>query len=234
MKRRLFYLQCVALVSAAFLSLSGCDRTEKDEKPEASGQWVDLGLPSGLLWANCNIGASSPTDYGNYYAWGETQSKSVYDFSTYQYYRGDNGISGYTKYCNISDYGYNGFTDNLTTLQSSDDAAAANWGGGARMPTAAEWQELINNTTHQWVTIYGVNGQCFTGSNGNSIFLPAAGGRVGASLNDDGLIGYYWSSSLGTDYPFDARGCYFDSGVVGNWDYGGRYFGYSVRAVRQN
>ena len=191
--------------------------------------YVDLGLPSGLLWATCNVGADNPEDYGDYFAWGETQPKSVYTWSTYQYCNGSS--STFTKYCNNSSYGYNGFTDNLTTLLPEDDAATANWGSDWRMPTEEEWQELYNNTTHTWTTQNGVNGRLFTASNGSSLFLPAAGCRNGSGLGSAGSWGYYWSSSLGTDSPYNAWGFYFnsDSFFVGS-SY--RYYGQSVRAVR--
>ena len=135
--------------------------------------YVDLGLPSGLLWAACNVGANAPEEYGDYFAWGETQPKDVYNWSTYQYCMGSNNTL--TKYCTDPNYGYNGFTDNLTILLPEDDAATANWGNGWRMPTKEEWQELLDNTTVTWTQQNGVNGRLFTGSNGNSLFLPAAG-----------------------------------------------------------
>ena len=178
--------------------------------------WVDLGLPSGLLWATRNVGASSPTDYGNYYAWGETSPKSVYDWDTYRYY---NSSTGFTKYTS---------SDGLTILQSGDDAATANYGG--RTPTKEEWQELTNNTTSQCITINGVNGRCFTGTNGNSLFLPAAGCRSDSSLGNAGIAGDYWSSSLSPD-PIYAGFFFFGSGnqlVFGD----SRCFGFTVRAVR--
>ena len=193
------------------------------------GGYVDLGLPSGLLWASCNVGASSPEDYGDYFAWGETQPKSDYSWITYQHCMGDACL---TKYCNNSDYGYNGFTDNLTTLLPEDDAATANWGSGWRMPTKEEWQELYNYTTHTWTTQNGVNGRLFTATNGNSLFLPAAGFRDGTSLGYAGTDGYYWSSSLRTHgLPLNAWSLSFSSGY---YDMGssGRLFGRSVRPVR--
>ena len=199
----------------------GCNLTE--------GDWVDLGLPSGLLWATRNVGASSPEDYGNYFAWGETSPKSYYDYDTYQFYTCDDYDCGYTKYCNMSDYGYFGYHDNLTTLQPGDDAATANYGG--RMPTREEWQELDDHCTSTWVTINGVYGRCFTGPKGKSLFLPAAGFRRYDVINDVGSYGYCWSSSLTTDNPNDA--CYFDfnSGSA-RMSYYSRYRGLSVRAVR--
>ena len=194
--------------------------------------YVDLGLPSGLLWATCNVGANAPEEYGDYFAWGETQPKSTYKWSNYQYYY--DGI-WVTKYCNNSDYGYNGFTDNLTTLLPEDDAAAANWGGNWRMPTKEEFQELYNNTTHTWTTQNGVNGRLFTAANGNSLFLPAAGFRYDSSLYEAGSHGNYWSSLLllRTEDPYYAWFFYFDSdGTYVNYD--ARRIGHSVRAVREN
>ena len=197
--------------------------------PNEAYEYVDLGLPSGLLWATCNVGANAPEEYGDYFAWGETQPKDTYNWSTYQYCNG----SGYTliKYCNNSNYGYIGFTDNLTTLQPEDEAATANWGADWRMPTKEEWQELYNNTTCTWTTQNGVNGRLFTASNGNTLFLPAAGYRFGSSLDETGLYGYYWSSSLYTDHPDIAWGFDFFSGSQ-YMNIGSRHFGRPVRAVR--
>jgi len=195
--------------------------------PPSSDDWVDLGLPSGLLWATRNVGASSPESYGGYFAWGETRTKLYYNWSHYRYCNGS--YNTLTKYCNDSDYGYNGFTDNLTTLQPSDDAATANYGG--RTPTYAEWQELINNTTVTWTTQNGVTGRLFTAPNGNSLFLPAAGYRREGSLENAGDNGYYWSSSLGTDGPYYAWYFDFISHYQGMYGYN-RNGGRSVRAVR--
>ncbi len=202
--------------------------------PNVVHEYVDLGLPSGLLWATCNVGAETPEDYGDYFAWGETLPKNTYDWSTYQYCMGS--IITMTKYCTDSGYGYNGFTDNLTTLLPEDDAATANWGADWRMPTKEEWQELYQNTTLTWNTQNGVNGWLFTASNGNSLFLPAAGCRSGSSLIDAGSFAFCWSSSLGTDYPYVAWGFYFDSGYSGycGMSYDTRFFGHSVRGVRSS
>ena len=193
--------------------------------------WVDLGLPSGTKWATCNIGATNPEDYGDYFAWGETTPKDTYSWATYSLCNGTN--STLTKYCNNSSYGNGGFTDDLTILESSDDAATANWGSGWRMPTYDELNELKNNCTVTWTTQSGVNGRLFTGPNGNSIFLPAAGLRRVSSLYGAGSSGYYWSSSLGTDGPLNAWYLGFSSGICGmGYDY--RYYGLSVRAVCQS
>ena len=170
--------------------------------------WVDLGLPSGTRWATCNVGASSPTAYGNYYAWGETTTKSSYTEDNYTY------------------------TGNPTTLPSSADAATANWGSGWRMPTYDEMNELKNNCTVTWTTQSGVNGSLFTGPNGNSIFLPAAGSRNDTSLGGAGSNGYYRSSSL-TSNASNAWFLYFRSGNCGVSS-SGRYYGLSVRAVCQS
>ena len=206
-------------------------------------EYVDLGLPSGTLWATCNVGASTPENYGDYFAWGETESKITYNWSTYKYCNGGEGWNTLTKYCNKSDYGDNGFIDSLTILQPSDDAATANWGSGWRLPIKEEWQELYNTCTHVWTTQNGVHGRCFTGPNGNSIFLPTAGYRSNSSLDDAGSCGYYWSSSLDTDNPRTAWGLglyfNFNSGLTGVWVFTsncdlGRSYGFSVRPVRAN
>ena len=196
-----------------------------------TAEWVDLGLPSGLLWATCNLGANSPEEYGNYYAWGGTQPKEVYNWSTYKYCTvyGAGNLETLTKYNTSSDYGT---PDNLTTLQAADDAATAALGSGARTPTKEEWQELLNNTTVKWTTVNGVNGRKFTSTaNGNTLFLPAAGGRYGSELRSAGSNGGYWSSSLYESNPGRAWGFYFYSDDQGMGD-GSRYGGLSVRPVR--
>ena len=161
--------------------------------------FVDLGLPSGTLWATCNVGASRPEDYGNYYAWGETTVKDTYNWSTYHYSNGS--ATTLTKYCNNAEYGNNGFTDNLTTLQSSDDAAAANWGNGWRMPTYDEINELENNCTIIQTNVNTISGWLFTGPNGNSIFLPNAGGYWENELTNAGAHADYLTSSIYEEVP---------------------------------
>ena len=112
-------------------------------------EYVDLGLPSGALWATCNVGADAPEDYGNYYAWGETTTKSTYSWNNYKYCNGS--CVSLTKYCNNSKLGNNGFADDLIIIQIGDDAASFNWGGDWRMPTKEEWRELFNYTNSMWV-----------------------------------------------------------------------------------
>ena len=193
-------------------------------------EYVDLGLS--VKWATFNVGATKPEEYGDYFAWGETQPKDYYDWSTYQYCMGTDHTL--TKYCSQSDYGYNGFTDNLTTLLSEDDAATANWGAGWRMPTQAEWQELLDNTTSTWTTKNGVNGRLFTASNGNSLFLPAAGIRSNDGLGSADFLGFYRSRSLFTDIPHRAWALIFYSSACGMDNGCCRCHGLSVRPVRQN
>lgn len=190
--------------------------------------YVDLGLPSGTKWATTNVGASTPEGYGNYYAWGETTTKSSYNWSTYKWCNGS--YDTMTKYCVSSSYGT---VDNKTTLDLSDDAAYVNWGSSWRMPTKAEQDELRNTnyTTWTWTTQNGVKGYKVTSkTNGNSIFLPAAGSRSDSSLGKAGSVGYYWSSSLSTYGSYDACYLVFDSSGVG-WSSSYRDLGLSVRAV---
>ena len=191
--------------------------------------YVDLGLPSGTLWATCNVGATTPEGYGDYFAWGETQPKTTYDWNTYKYVNGKS--EKLTKYCNKADKGNNGFTDNLTTLQAGDDPATANWGSGWRTPSKEQWEELQDNTTNTWTTRNGVEGMLFTAFNGNSLFLPAVGYHWVGELIDAGSFGYYWSSSLYADYPHYAWDFYFRSGSY--MGYYNRDLGLSVRAVRE-
>ena len=189
-------------------------------------EYVDLGLS--VKWATCNVGATRPEDAGDYFAWGETQPKSKYDWSTYKWCR-DGRFDKQTKYCTNSNYGT---VDNKTQLELSDDAARANWGGSWRMPTKAEQDELRNNCTWTWTTQNGVNGYKVTSkSNGNSIFLPAAGYRPDSSLYDAGSYGYYWSSSLFAYSPSSAYRLSFDSSGVGWYINGRRCHGQSVRPV---
>jgi TonB family protein len=190
-------------------------------------EYIDLGLPSGLKWATCNVGALSPEEYGDYYAWGETEQKKDYCIETYKWFDSSNMMT--TKYCTDSS---NGIVDNKTTLDSQDDVAHVKWGGTWRMPTEAEQDELRNICTWTWTTQNGVNGYKVTGPNGNSIFLPAAGLRYGTDLYYSGSHGLFWSSSLYEGYGDSAYYLYFDSSDCG-WSYNNRYYGLSVRPVSE-
>ncbi|MBR3947758.1 MAG: hypothetical protein IKJ56_11790, partial [Bacteroidales bacterium] len=196
--------------------------------------YVDLGLPSGLLWATCNVGANNPEDYGDYFAWGETTTKETYNWSTYRYCTGSGDLNTLTKYCFTSYYGYQGFTDTLTTLEAIDDAAIANWGTGWRMPTQDEMYELIDNCDTTWTALNGINGMLITSrTNGNTIFLPAAGCRSDDSSDGVGSYGGYWSSSLRTDImnnPQSAWDLHFNPYYYYMWSVA-RSYGLSVRPV---
>ncbi len=196
-------------------------------------KYVDLGLPSGLLWATCNVGSNAPEDYGAYYAWGEIIDKDYYSWSTYKYCF-DGRPDALIKYCRNIPCGHYGFTDNLTKLEESDDVAATCWGSGWRMPTYIEMQELLDNCICTWITWNGVKGMLFSGFNGNSIILPSAGFRNGDGYYGVGVLGTYWSSSL---YAYNnASGSMFAMNFdlySDHYDLGSdsRYYGKSVRPV---
>lgn len=187
-------------------------------------EYVDLGLPSGLLWATMNVGAKTPEDYGHYFAWGATEPQIEYDWSTYKWCKGSYDTQ--TKYCTDSDYGT---VDNKTILELLDDAANANWGADWRMPTRSEIEELRTECTWTWTTQNGVNGYKVTSkTNDNSIFLPGAGYRSSYS-HDAGSDGYYWSSSCdGSDAAYSLE---FNSDGAELARFNSRYRGFSVRAV---
>ena len=183
---------------AAFALTSTGTQASAQTAPE-DVQAVDLGLPSGIRWASCNVGATTPEGYGYYFAWGETESKKDYSWETYKYANvGEFYHHKFTKYCTDASSGDNGFIDNKTVLEPEDDAATANWGDVWRMPTDAEWTELREQCTWTWTAQNGMNGyQVASKTNGNSIFLPAAGFRDGnAAPYVAGRRGYYGSSSL--------------------------------------
>lgn len=192
--------------------------------------WVDLGLPSGTLWATCNVGANSPEEYGDFFAWGETAPKDFYSWETYRWCNGC--FNTLTKYNNNSNLG---LVDNKTELDPEDDAAYVNWGPSWRMPTTEQQQELYQNCSSVWTTMNGVNGHLFTGPNGNTIFLPAAGFRWDDSLDYAGHDGVYWSRTLHDTEPSFAYGFDFWSdnwgGNLGGNEYE-RFVGITVRAVR--
>ena len=235
MKKYLSFAVFALLVAFTSLGLSSCGSDDDDVVNPIIGnsmdnghEYVDLGLPSGLKWATCNVGADSPEVYGTYFAWGETKAKWMYNWSTYSW---GTDWDELTKYCNDSSYGKDGFTDNKTELVLDDDVAHKQWGGSWRMPSVEQFEELFSYTTSQWVTVNGKEGRLFTASNGNSIFLPVADRRYDSSLGYAGSDGYYWSRTLNADYPDGACGLGFGSGGIIVYDYG-RDRGHTVRPVR--
>ncbi|MBO7325250.1 MAG: InlB B-repeat-containing protein, partial [Bacteroidales bacterium] len=188
---------------------------------ENGHEWVDLGLPSGLKWATCNVGATKPEGYGHYFAWGETSPKDNYDWSTYKYCNGS--AITLTKYNNESVLGT---VDRKSTLEFSDDAARVNWGGKWRMPTKAELQELGKYCDWTWTIQNGVKGyKVISKTNGNSIFLPATGYCQGTSgAYPVGQYGYFWTSSLFDD-PLSAHCLYQSSDALDGKTGGNRPWG---------
>ena len=184
---------------------------------------IDLGLS--VKWANMNIGASSPEESGDYFAWGETHPKDTYSRENYRWY--NSSSNALTQYNDSSSYGT---VDHKTVLDLEDDAAHVNWRGAWRMPTEKECRELIDDCRWEWTTLHGIYGYKVTGSNGNSIFLPATGYRNGSSLYSAGYFGDYWSSSLRTNEPNYALILFFHSNMI-IISSDGRYYGQPVRAV---
>lgn len=194
--------------------------------PNAQQGYVDLALPSGTLWATMNIGANSPEEYGDYFAWGETVPDDSYTWSTYRWSYGN--TSQLTKYCTLDGCGT---FDNLAALQNADDAAYVNWGADWRMPTVNQLKELRTNCTWHQTVVNGVNGYLIIGNNFNTIFLPATGYMDGSSLKNAGSNGYFWSRELVYSQPYNAYYTYFDSNSS-HASYGNRDLGLAVRAVR--
>ncbi len=219
MKNRFSFLFCLLVVfSSLFVS---CGNKKSDTTVSSSNnrictinghESVDLGLPSGLKWATCNVGASSPEGYGDYYAWGETSTKSNYNSSTSTTYgKQMSSIAGNAQY----------------------DVARKKWGSPWRLPTEAEFQELIDNCTWEWTTQNGVNGYKVTSKkNGNSIFLPAAGERYDTSSYDQGSEGNYWSATPDESDTDGAEGIGFsEGGPSTSWC--SRSLGHSLRPVSE-
>jgi hypothetical protein len=199
---------------------------EEEEGCEPDGEiaghyYVDLGLPSGLKWATCNVGASSPEEYGNYYAWGETTTKS-------EYTEENSATHGLT----ISQLQSQGYIDSEGNLTAQHDAATANWGGDWRMPTKEQMEELVEHCKWEWTQVNGVNGAKVIGPNGSCIFLPAAGIRSGSSLNVEGSYGRYCSSTP-YDTNLDDGYAYYLGFYSGNHSmyFSNRDVGRSVRSV---
>lgn len=218
-----------------------CNCSVDASDPYNGHEYVDLGLPSGLKWATCNVGANNPEEFGDYFAWGETEpyyteghsqdspcsnwktgKTAGYDWPSYKWCNGSS--TTLTKYCISSS---DGTVDNKTVLDPADDAAHVNWGGSWRMPTKAELEELRTKCTWTWGSQNGVKGYTIVGPNGNSLFLPAAGWRHRSGLDDVGSDGGFWTSSLGSNGPC-CIGFYM---VYAGTNYFNRYCGHTVRPV---
>ena len=216
-----------------------CGNYEQTEQRTVSAAksshfYVDLGLPSGTLWATCNIGANSPEEYGDYFAWGETKGynsgKTDFSWSTYKWCNGSS--TSLTKYNYNSD---NGIVDNKTELDLEDDAAYVNWGPDWRMPSVEQFRELIDgfNTNSEWTSLNGVEGYKITSRrNGNSIFLPAEGFRYDSSLLGTGSSGAYSSRTFKSDDSEYVPGLFLDSSICNMTNACSRDAGHSVRPVR--
>ena len=216
-----YYRTYVKLLDEVYYSAVNTITTlgEKPQDKVINGhKFLDLGLPSGLLWAETNVGASSASGDGYYFAWGETKPKTTYSESTYKWGRYP-----------CSKYNY---SDGKKTLSAADDAATVNWGNGCRMPDSSDFQELHEQCNWSWKSSYnGTSGYLVTGPNGRTIFLPASGIRYDDNLNNHGSYGYYWSRTLNPTIA-DAANLTLSSDYIshsGNF----RFFGYTVRPVAE-
>ena len=224
---------------------------KKPKQPENGGnntptvtyEAVDLGLPSGTLWATFNVGATKPSEDGDFFAWGETQPKDTYTWRNYKYCKGADSLL--TKYCDLGNYGYNGFTDHLRTLVASDDAATVQWGEDWCMPTYAQWKELIRECDRSYDFLDGKYGMTLTGPNQNKIFLPSAGYMGDETGEKASGLASYWSKDLSSVvidttapmfqlvYPCTALYCEFATLLPTLMLDGNRKLGMSVRPVRK-
>lgn len=213
---------------------------------ECSTGYVDMGLPSGTMWAVCNLGAESQEDFGDYFSWGETTGyntgKRYFSNSTYSFFTTsepvqiDDGLydyknKGFTKYVIGGSNGYNGYVDDKTELDSEDDAASMTFGEEWKIPSYKQWKELIDNCEGCWTTINNVSGYKMTSKNGNCIFLPAAGYIYSDKFCLIGKSGLYWSSSL-CDNCIYANQSLFDSNHIQPKYQGSRCNGLPIRPVK--
>ena len=220
----------IILLFAITLFFAGCEKDESLNRGDLilnGHAMVDLGLPSGLLWATCNVGASSPNNHGDYFAWGETEPKETYSRATYKWC--DGTANTFTKYCSNSQYGN---ADYKTTLDPEDDAAIVHLGGNWRMPTIEEWMELKQNCTWKKITINGMTGYQVTAKNGNSIFLPRAGLRMSNILYAADSVGYYASCNHLPEFSHEDYASYmlmYDNSI--SKSSARRYYGLPIRPV---
>lgn len=189
---------------------------------------VDLGLPSGTLWANVNVGASRPEQPGLFFAWGETKAKTNYTWESYKYCDGTS--DSMKKYCTDSDYGR---VDKRKELSREDDAASVTWSKEWCIPTEAQWKELIDECTWKWMLCNDKYGFfVYSKKNNNWIFLPAAGYRSGSTRRDLGSLGGYWSRTLVPESPHTAVNVFFNYSSPAMNVRNDRFIGRSIRAVR--
>ena len=197
--------------------------------------YVDLGLESGTLWATRNVGADSPEEIGDFFAWGEVEPKEVYNWGSYAWAVLTKATVKLTKYNTKAANGYNGTVDDKTELELEDDAAYVNYPNG-RMPSKAQLEELVAACTWEWTELNGVNGQLVTGPNGNTIFLPAGGYHLDGNYYKDNVEGHYWMRELNSlsptfFVPLNGTKLFFSSSAY-NVNSGSRGTGYNVRAVK--
>ncbi|MBQ6078648.1 MAG: hypothetical protein IJK93_00070 [Muribaculaceae bacterium] len=238
----------ILAIALPFVFISCKDDKDEPTTPD-NHEYVDLGLPSGTLWATCNVGANSPEEYGDHFAWGETEPKESYDCTNYKWaYWERVAISDHYYQVNVTWYKYyfkdwidNAYVegDGKPELDPEDDAAYVNWGPKWRMPSLEQLQELLEYCSWKWTQRNGVNGNLVTGPNGKTIFLPAAGGRSEKQLYFDGDDAYYWTRTLCnpdklTIEVADQEMAYILHFSSSEWDvwYDIRYDGCTVRAVR--
>lgn len=213
-------------ISCLIMCAMSCAVVAQTTGQETGHTWIDLGLPSGVKWASANIGASLPQDEGDYYAWGETALKTDFRWATYTHGAGQNLLTKYSG------------SDGLLSLDATDDVVSCAWGGTWRVPTKDEWGELLEHCLWTWTDDYdktGVAGYVVKSKSGDaSMFLPAAGCRYAGMINEKGVHGYYWSSSLyltSSSYSGSAYQLQFIQACVkSDWNHA-RYYGSSVRGV---
>lgn len=202
----------------------------KTANPYTNIEFVDLGLS--VKWASCNLGATRPEEVGDYYAWGEIETKSVFSWETYKYSKGSGRLI--TKYCDLRGHGYNGFADGLDNLELDDDVAHVKLNGNWRMPTLSEIKELLRLCTWKPITVKGVNGYRVSGIKegftDHNIFLPATGYIDNDVVNNPVWLGAYWSSSVVKDYPIGAHFLYLNDEFKGYSEYY-RRCGQAIRPV---
>ena len=230
MKHKIRAFAAIMLMATMFFAI-GCT---PENDPNQGGvdveyTYVDLGLPSGTLWATFNVGATTPEGYGDHFAWGETQAKTFYNWTNYRYCNGN--YDQLNKYNYMSSYGCDGFTDTKSELEPGDDVATVVWGSEWCMPTYDQWKELADHITGVWTTRNGKNGYLFTAENNKSLFLPAIGAFCNDDVEDEGTHGNYASKTLSSRDSRYAWNFYFDATFCGIHG-ANRGYGVVVRPVR--